>query len=250
VLPDALTSDGFGIKIGRAYKHLQEFDSLVVKYCRSDPFNITKHDDLVNQRHVVRCEFGILDADIHLNLADLVYSLRSALDQLAWRLARLGNADPGRDVMFPIHSDRSAKSEERFRKRVWDMPCEAIEIIKDLQPYNRGTAYRADPLWQLNELSNIDKHRTPAGRAIDAEFYLEPDGWFRSDFDDGVEISWPLAFKESVVFKPNLPKLVFGDPIDSGTDVPLELTREDIAKMYNYVRDVGPKFTRFLPTVP
>jgi hypothetical protein len=246
VLPDALTSDGFGIKIGRAYKHLQEFDSLVVKYCRSDPFTITKHDDLVNERHIVRCEFGVLDADIHLGLADLVYSLRSGLDQLAWRLARLGNADPGRDVMFPIHSDRSPKSEERFRKRVWDMPGKAIEIIKDLQPYNRGATYRADPLWQLNELSNIDKHRTPTGRAIDAGFDLEPDGWLRSDFDDGVEMSWPLSSKDCVVFKPNMPKLVFGDPIDSGNDFPLELTREEIAKIYNYVReDVGPKFTRF-----
>lgn len=195
MLPDALTSDGFGIKIGRAYKHLQEFDSLVVRYCKSGPFTITKHDDLVNERHIVRCEFGVLDADIHLSLADLVYSLRSGLDQLAWRLARLGNPGPGRDVMFPIHSDTSAESEKRFRKRVLDMPCEAIEVIKDLQPYNRGAAYREDRLWQLNELSNIDKHRTPAGRAIDAEFYLEPGGWLRSDFDHGVEISWPLSLQ-------------------------------------------------------
>jgi hypothetical protein len=55
--------------------------------------------------------------------------------------------------MFPIHSDRSPKGEERFRKLVWDMPCEAVAVIKELQPYNRGAGYKDDLLWQLNELA-------------------------------------------------------------------------------------------------
>jgi hypothetical protein len=238
------------MKIGRAYKHLQEFDSLVVKHCR-DPYSITQRDDLANERYIVRWEFKVLDADIYLSLSDLVYSSRSGLDQLAWQLSLLGNPNPGRDVMFPIHPDRSTQSEERFRKRVWDMPCEAVAIIKELQPYNKGTTYRDDPLWQLNELSNIDKHRVPAGRAIDGGFDVQPSGWSRSDFDNGtngIEISWSLSVKDSVVFKPKIPKLVFGDPINLATASPLELTREEVIRIYNYVReDVAPKFSRFFP---
>jgi hypothetical protein len=235
-------------KIGRAYKHVQEFDSLVVKYCRSNPYTITEHDDLVNQRHVVRCEFNHIPADIHLSLSDMIYCLRSGLDQLAWQLALLGNPNPSRDVMFPIHSDQSPKAEERFRRLVWDMPCDAVTVIKDLQPYNRGAAYRDDPLWQLNELSNIDKHRVPTGRATDADCYVEPSGGTRHDLDYGVEISWPLPFKDAVVFKPSVPSLVFGDPLDSSRSIPLELTREEIVKIYNYVRsDVAPRFAHFFP---
>jgi hypothetical protein len=243
--------DNLRAKIGRAYKHLKEFDSLVVNYCRSHPYTITKHDDLVNQSYIVRCEFDPVPADIHLGLADAVYCLRSGLDQLAWQLALLGNPNPSRDVMFPINFDRSIKNEERFRKLVWDMPCEAVSVIKDLQPYNRGAAYRDDPLWQLNELSNMDKHRVPTGRATIANFNAYPIGFVTSELDYGVEMSWPLALKDSVIFTPDLPNLVFGDPINLAGASPLELTRSDIAAIYKHVRlGVAPRFTRFFSASP
>ena len=245
--------DGHGLanleaKIGRAYKHVQEFDSLIVKHCRTDPYTITHEDDGVNQRYLVRCEFKHIDADIYLSLADLIYNLRSGLDQLAWQLALLGNPAPSRDVMFPIHSDQSQKAEERFQRLVRDMPCEAVAVIKDLQPYRGGASYRDHPLWRLNELSNIDKHRVPAGRATLANIYAEPRGWTRHELDYGVELSWPLAVKDAVVFKPDMPVLVFGDPFDSKRSVPLELTREEIISIYNFVREeVAPRFARFFP---
>ena len=34
-------------------------------------------------------------------------------------------------------------------------------IIKRLQAHNRGDRSRSDPHWQLNELSNVEKHRLP-----------------------------------------------------------------------------------------
>ncbi len=141
--------DYLRFKIGRAYKHLKEFDAAYVKFCGSNPYTITKQDDLVNQRHIVRCDFHPVDFDIVLALSDAVYSLRSGLDQLAWHLALLGNASPSKEVMFPIVPDNTAKSQERIRKLTGDMPSDAIKIIKDLQPYNRGNAFRDDPLWQL-----------------------------------------------------------------------------------------------------
>jgi len=243
--------DNLRAKIGWAYKHLKEFDSLVVEYCRSEPYTVMKHDDLVNQCHIVRCEFHLIKMDIMLSLSDAVYALRSGLDQLAWQLALLGNSNPSSDVMFPIHSDQSIGADKRFRKLVRDMPVDAIEVIKDLQPYKRGATYRDDPLWQLNELSNIDKHRLPVGRANIANVYAEPRGWTRHDLDYGVEFSWPLSVKNSVVFKPNLPTLVFGDPFNSPKPVPLELGREEIAKIYNFVRmEVAPRFTRFFSAPP
>jgi len=249
-------ADGSGLsnleaKIGRAYKHVQEFDSIIVQFCRSNPYTVSQEDDLVNQRHIRRCVIRAIAADVYLSLADMIYSLRSGLDQLAWQLALLGNPEPSRDVMFPIHSDTKPKSEERFQRMVCDIPPEAVVIIKKLQPYNRGDAFRDDPLWQLNELSNMDKHRTPTSRAMLARIYAEPLGFVRRELDDGVEVSWPLAMKDSVVFKPNMPSFVFGDPFNSARDIPLELTREEVIKIYNFVREeVKPRFERFFPSLP
>ena len=78
--------DYLSMKIGRAYKHLKEFDSLVVAHCkRPDAYTITEHEDTVNGRYVIRCQYALIDGAVILSLADLVYSLRSGLDQLAWQ---------------------------------------------------------------------------------------------------------------------------------------------------------------------
>ena len=135
--------DYLSMKVGRAHKHLKphrsaRFDSLVVAHARSDPYTITKHDDVVNDRYVIRCEFALIDGDVVLSLADFVYALRSGLDQLAWQLSLINNPTPSHKTMFPIHADQTPKSDGMFRQRVWDIPCEAIEVIKDLQPYRRG----------------------------------------------------------------------------------------------------------------
>jgi hypothetical protein len=81
-----------------------------------------------------------------------------------------------------------------------------------------------------------------------ASIYAEPLGFVRRELKYGVEVSWPLEVKDSVVFKPNLPLLVFGDPFESTREVPLELSREEVIKIYNFARaEVKPRFARFFP---
>lgn len=237
------------MKIGRAYKHVIEFDSLVVAHCnRTDLFTATARDDIENGRFIVRVEFAKLEGDILLSLGDFVYNLRSGLDHLAWQLCLSGGGNPGRDTMFPIYESSGAKNEAMFLKRVKGMPPEAVLIIRELQPYARGADYKKHALWQLNELGNIDKHRLPVGRSTDTSFYVEPLGYTKTDFDDGIELSWPLTAKGKVKLECKTPTLTFGDPIDNPSSCdPLELTRHDIAEVYRYVReDVAPRFTRFL----
>jgi len=236
------------MKIGRAYKHVKEFDSLVVAHCtRADPFITTGREDVTNGRITVRIEFAKLKGDILLSLGDFVYNLRSGLDQLAWQLCLAGGGTPGRDTMFPIFEDE-VKSEPQFRKRVEGMPPDAVASIRELQPYKRGADYKKHPLWQLNALGNIDKHRLPAGRSTDTSFYIEPTGYTKTDFDNGMELSWPISAKDKLKLEGKTPILMFGDPIDSPSSSDhLELTREEIVEIYRYVReDVAPQFMRFL----
>jgi hypothetical protein len=240
-------ADHLRMKIGRAYKHVMEFDSLVVAHCRrTDLFAATGIEDMRSGRLTVRIEFPILDGDILLSLGDFVYNLRSGLDQLAWQLCLSGGGTPGRDTMFPIHEDE-AKSEGTFLKRVCGMHSDAVAILREVQPYKRPD-FKKHPLWQLNTLSNIEKHRLPIGRSTDTSFNIEPGGYTKTDFDNGMELSWPLSAKGRIKMESKTPKLTFGDPLDSfTTGDPLELTREDIAEIYRYVReDVAPRFERFL----
>jgi hypothetical protein len=245
------------MKIGRAYTHFQDFDKRVVAHCtRADPYTVTEHHDTVRGRYILRCKFANVDGGIALCLGDFAYALRSGLDQLTWNLVLLKDSNPNRfDIMFPIHSHDSDKSERKFLKRVGGMPLEAVQIIRDLQPYKRGDSYRDDPLWKLNELCNMDKHRSPAGRYHGGNFTMHPSGGIVRHFDDGFEVSWPIAFKQSVVFEPRTPTLIFGDPINTpiapDSPEPVEFTREEIAEIYRYIReDVAPRFACFFEGRP
>lgn len=160
---------------------------------------------------------------------------------------------PSRNTVFPIHNSTDRRSQERFMRAVWDIPCEAIEVIKSLQPYLRGKAYKDDPLWQLNKLCNLDKHVTMAinSTALDIETSGPPDiPLFHNEIDDGVELIIPLAFKDQVQFKPRLPELIFGEPRD-GRHGPFEIRERDIAAIHEFIRNtVIPSFARFFPSTP
>jgi len=63
-------------------------------------------------------------------------------------------------VQFPIADN--PKAFKGAKRRITDIPSGAQVEIEGLQPYNRRQDDPTrDPLWILNELSNIDKHRLP-----------------------------------------------------------------------------------------
>lgn len=243
-------TDCLGMKLRWANMRLREFNA-VVSARRTQQYTITRWDDRSCGRHLVRCLSNPVPWDIGLILAGFVYALRSGLDQLAWHLALLGNPNPNSDVIFPIHSERTPRSEELFRECVRDMPCEAVAVIGDLQPYNREPSPEGDPLWQLNELSKIGKYRVPVIRALYGAFTIEPPGWTVDYLDYGIELSWPLSDKESVKFEPRSTQFAIGDQIDYSNSVSLKLTEFEIAEIYRYIReDVFPRFTRFFRPAP
>jgi hypothetical protein len=84
-------AEHLSMKIGRANKHVREFDSLVVAHCtRPDLFTTTGRDDIKNGRYIVRVEYTPFAGDILLSLGDFACNLRSGLDQLAWQLCLVG----------------------------------------------------------------------------------------------------------------------------------------------------------------
>lgn len=125
----------------------------------------------INVREQPPPEFGLI-------IGDCLHNLRSALDSLAYDLARACKGEPLPDDIaktseFPIFIDPAKFAEQRERKIGATAP-DVQAVIEELQPYHgrnnfasltsliaRHRPYAHHPLWLLHELSRRDKHRLP-----------------------------------------------------------------------------------------
>ena len=101
---------------------------------------------------------------------DCIHNLRASLDNLALELAlayargKALSSDVEGNSAFPIFSNDIAnfpRSRKIFNKMTRGIDPRAKAIIEELQPYKRGDGFRNDRLWQINQLSNEEKHRLP-----------------------------------------------------------------------------------------
>jgi hypothetical protein len=96
--------------------------------------------------------------DRHLGIlvGDCLYNLRSALDHLIWQLVLCNPPHrPSRKNMFPICTSPALFDEQLKKGRLKGVPESAVALIKGLQPNDT----RDHPLFVLDYLHNIDKHR-------------------------------------------------------------------------------------------
>lgn len=240
------------MKTDRASTHLKRLQEALAEY-RKNPFTITTQDDLERQRHTWRLFMRPAPSEIPLSIGEFAYSLRSALDHLAWQLALLSGGTPSPKTAFPIHRDETPKSEDRFRQLTWDVPCEAAKIIRRFQPYQRGADFHSHPLWQLSQLCNLDKHCTMAvnSDSIAIKTSGPPVPVHRRDIDDGtyrgIEFTIPLAAKNEVCFDPQVTETIFGRPIDEPGD-PFTVSESALAEIHSLVRnEIIPAFYPFFP---
>lgn len=98
---------------------------------------------------------------------DFVHSLRSALDHLARALVLENggtpNDDPmsGRTTTFPVFEDRlTSKGTIRSLQPAGGISAAADHLVDSVQPYQLVDDPTLHPLWVLNYLWNVDKHRT------------------------------------------------------------------------------------------
>ncbi len=110
-------------------------------------------------------EWGVL-------IGDVVHNLRSTLDNLVWDLSvdckgpappdPIPRRNPWRSVTFPIWVDGTGWPADGPKQLGFVDPL-LIPIFHDAQPFNTGQhAADREPLAQLDELANIDKHRHPS----------------------------------------------------------------------------------------
>src|SRR5579859_3666483 len=148
-------------------------------------------------------------------------------------------------TQFPIFDHVDAG---KFKGCTSGVPAQAVSIIESLQPYHRrdAAAIKSDPLWRLNKLCNIDKHRRIPTDAV-ASDYSFPDfprqfvSLIEFDNDAGV-ISIPLSLKSKMTLDPTAAVHVFFG--DSYEGVRCNFT--DLESIYDFVTvGVIPRFTGF-----
>jgi hypothetical protein len=170
--------ESFSRKLDRAETHVDALEDSIKRWLESGAYTLVKKFDAETGDQVVRAKITEpLDEDWPLLIGDAVHNLRSALDHIAYRLAYDGyqaqnpggTLPPGhqRRIMFPIVAvsndaqlsvgDFYAQAIRGQLRYVTSAPAARIAA---LQPYKRSPADpTADPLWIVNDLDVIDKHR-------------------------------------------------------------------------------------------
>ncbi len=235
------------LKTVRAKVHLDALRNELNSFYQSKPYTLFPKENLKTGRYEVRIKMRDTPNMVPLILGDLLYCLRSALDQTIWQLAKLKSGGYPEDTQFPILDKWNHEARKTFKRQTAGVPAGAIGIIKALQPHHRANP-SAHLLWRLHALNNIDKHRRipvwgdmlaidlPHARTDllavltrDAEHHM---------------FSAPLSFKSQMTLKPEIPmKVIFGDMAQG-----ISCDFDGVETIYEFVADkVIPRFDRFFP---
>jgi hypothetical protein len=159
------------LKLERANAQLRSLETSIADWVASNPIAVEcrLREGRLGYQLVVKELGGAAPLEEWgLVFGECIHNLRSALDNLAYALARIGCDPPKKPnlVSFPIFSDQVA-FEKRGRRNIEQVGDEAAALIEKIQPFNRdgspgnGTPDQ-DALVLLQWFSNTDKHRVPA----------------------------------------------------------------------------------------
>lgn len=239
-------------KTERAKLHLDAFNGHVSTYMKEPHTVITKYD-AENRRYIKRFELKAFESVLGMELGEFLYCLRSGLDQMAWQLALpIARRDSPKDIYFPIPEDLSNRDRRRnYARALRRFPNDVRRQINAIQPHKGTGPPQTHPLWQLNKLCNLDKHKffpihsrginpfVPSVPGVKVEHF---------DQEDAIEVSVPEEYKDHLDLKPTLP-----DPIEIGewnSDWRLPLSR--LSDIHGFITcTVIPRFVPFnLADVP
>ncbi|WP_323945446.1 hypothetical protein [Aeromonas caviae] len=156
------------IKWSKANDDAHSLLSEINKFCDEHPINLipTPRDGRLG----VNFAYDMKDYAIPLkrwsiDLGGIIYSLRSALDNLIFVCAQQHFNPPKKPgkLQFPIF-DNELDFEARATQTILQLPEKIATLLKQIQPFQRQYEEgvpSTDPLILLNWMSNHDKHRMP-----------------------------------------------------------------------------------------
>jgi hypothetical protein len=152
------------LKLDRALEHLKTFEERRDWwFATGEAYAITEKRYPDTGQYVRWIEPKRLPPSLSLIVGDIFHNLRSALDHLVYELAEAHSGTPLPPVIEKglqfIVSGKEPPSAETIQYRLGGIHPSARTLILELQPHHRGDAFDTDPLWIVNELDRVDKHR-------------------------------------------------------------------------------------------
>ena len=207
-------------KLKRAESKFLALKKSIEEWCDTNELTLTS--ELRPKRHGLNltCDMEGISIPIEswrLDFGEIIYTLRSALDNLIFHCARRYNDPPEkpRSLYFPIFTNPQQFS-KTAKATISQLEIEISELIEKLQPYHRDKpdvegAPEFDPLVSLNFLSNLDKHRMPI------PFLVPPN---EISFNQACQFYTEEDAKENI--PPNV--IIHVDPLEHGKTVMEYLT--------------------------
>jgi hypothetical protein len=147
--------DGPRRKLKRAERHLNELQGGITQWLARDPYEFVQESDPEAGTHVLHCRVTEpFDEEWPLLVGEAMGQTRSALDHLVQQLVLANGRKPSGSHQFPIYKTQEGFKPERIRGIAPRWKTE----IRALQPYN-ADPFEASPLFRLNALTQVDKHR-------------------------------------------------------------------------------------------
>ena len=103
----------------RAGEHLKELQHQLQLFL-GNPYVVTDRDDHEHALYRMFIRLNAAPRSIPILIGEYAYSLRSALDNLAWQLGLLSGRNPSRSSAFPINSSDTSEDRERFLRMTVD----------------------------------------------------------------------------------------------------------------------------------
>ena len=159
--PDPPAVEAIRLKVDRAHDQTHALAVAEMEYVDAEPcpyrvlrkvkVDFTEHVYYLRLETPIPLEFSIL-------LGEIIYNLRSALDQCVFQLALNHTGVEKSQTMFPIFTD----VDDFQKKGAWRIESVGDgpqALIESLQPYPDRSLAINHSLLDLNNLSNADKHR-------------------------------------------------------------------------------------------
>jgi hypothetical protein len=155
------TLSGITEKLRRASEHLESLQQISHEYLWEMPWACEIVTDRASCSYLVTVTQKPTPLRASTVFGDAIHNLRSCLDHLARQLVLANGGTPTDGpggTMFPI-LDRLNKDHLVDIRPFGSISGEARSAVAAVQPYLSGADYATHPLWRLNRLDNIDKHR-------------------------------------------------------------------------------------------
>jgi hypothetical protein len=251
------------LKIGRAEYHLEELERETAAFLASSVAMTAKKFNSEKGLYIYRYHVLKPLDELGLIAGDFIHNLRSALDHLAWKLAtrNLGaGMVPERTVVVPIYNTQP--KDKDWKRAVRQFSAEVQELIRQVQPYQKGVGWIHDDLWLLHDIWNCDKHRTiiammnlTAGSFVGAQVhsYIDEDDmiWEIPPLDPPHDKEEPRVATQVIfeweIYDRDLAKMTEGTADFKNGKWARTTSIAGLRKMYEYVTsDILPRFSELL----